>query len=231
MLGEGAAFIDVGAVSSRPGAVLPDALEELRRLIPVISLLKDNFPDARLSIDTFRSGVVRELFNRFGPFLVNDISAGEFDSAMFATVANLGLPYCMMHIQGKPPTMQDNPTYNNLVQDIIKYFASRVEKLKLLGVSDVIIDPGFGFGKSLDHNYELLNKLDHFKVFELPIMVGLSRKSMIYNVLGSNPDKALNGTSVLHSLALDRGANILRVHDVKEAMECIRLVQKVKSAG
>lgn len=227
MLDEGAAFIDVGAVSSRPGAVLPDEMEEIRRLIPVIHLLKEIFPEARLSVDTFRSGVVRELFNRFGPFLVNDISAGEFDKGMFAMIANLGLPYCMMHIQGKPQTMQENPGYNNLVQDILKYFASRVEKLKLLGVADIIIDPGFGFGKSLDHNYELLQKLDHFKIFELPVMVGLSRKSMIYKLLGSNPDKALNGTSILHGMALERGANILRVHDVKEAVECIRLVQKI----
>ncbi|MCF8373463.1 MAG: dihydropteroate synthase [Bacteroidales bacterium] len=231
MLDEGAVFIDVGAVSSRPGAVLPDEVEELRRLIPVIRFVKESFPEARFSVDTFRSGVVQELFNCFGPFMVNDISAGEFDKSMFATVANLGLPYCMMHIQGKPQTMQENPIYNNLVQDILKYFALRVEKLKLLGVSDIIIDPGFGFGKSLDHNFELLQKLDHFKIFELPVMVGLSRKSMIYNLLGSNPDMALNGTSILHGLALERGANILRVHDVKEAMECIRLVQKVNGAG
>ena len=228
MIAEGAAFIDVGAVSSRPGAVLPDEMEELRCLIPVIDLLKENFPDARLSIDTFRSGVVKELFNRFGPFMVNDISAGEFDPQMFAVVARLGVPYCMMHIQGRPQTMQENPSYENLVQDIIKYFASRIEKLKLLGVSDVVIDPGFGFGKSLEHNYELLKKLDHFKIFELPIMVGLSRKSMIYKLLGSNPDKALNGTSILHSLALGRGANILRAHDVKEAGECIRILKKIE---
>lgn len=229
MLAEGAAFIDVGAVSSRPGAVLPNEMEELRRLVTAVGMIKENFPGARLSVDTFRSGVVQELYTRFGPFMVNDISAGGFDPEMFATVARLGLPYSMMHMQGTPQTMQDNPVYENLVQDIIKYFAARVSKLKLLGVCDVVIDPGFGFGKSLDQNYELLKKLDHFKVFGLPIMVGLSRKSMIYNLLGSKPDQALNGTSILHGLALERGANILRVHDVKEAVESTRLLEHIKN--
>lgn len=228
MLDEGAALIDIGAVSTRPGAVLPNEMEELRRLIPVVRSLKKKFPEIQLSIDTFRSGVVKELYKQIGPFLVNDISAGEFDSQMFTTVAKLRLPYCMMHMQGNPQSMQKNPDYENLVQDIIKFFANRLEKLRLLGISDVIIDPGFGFGKTIDHNYELLKKLDHFKIFELPIMVGLSRKSMIYKLLDSNPENALNGTSILHGVALERGANILRVHDVKEAMESVRLLEKIK---
>ncbi len=228
MINEGATLIDVGSVSSRPGAQLPGEQEELDRLLPILNLIRENYPEVLLSIDTFRSGVVKRVYDRTGPFLVNDISAGEFDDEMFQTICDLGLPYCMMHMQQKPETMQQNPQFKNVVQDIIKYFASKIEKLKLLGANDVIIDPGFGFGKTLEHNFELLAKLDHFKIFELPVMIGVSRKSMIYKTLETTPGSALNGTSVLHGLALDRGANILRVHDVKEAVECIQLLEMIK---
>ncbi|MEA3443753.1 MAG: dihydropteroate synthase [Bacteroidota bacterium] len=229
MINDGATFIDIGAISSRPGAKLPNEDEELNRLIPVVALIKKYFCDAKLSIDTFRANVVKELFDRFGAFLVNDISAGNFDSEMFRTVSDLGIPYCMMHMQGKPENMQKNPVYKNPVQDIIKYFAEKIEKLKILGVKDIIIDPGFGFGKTIDHNFELLAKLDSFKIFELPVMVGISRKSMIYNLLGTSPARALNGSSVLHGIALERGANILRVHDIREAKESIRLIEKLNN--
>ena len=228
MLDEGATFIDVGAVSSRPGATLPSVDEELKRLMPTLQRLRKEFPQIRLSVDTFRSEVVREVVAEVGSVLVNDISAGQYDEKMFATVAELGLPYCMMHIKGTPQTMQQNPVYENLVQEMVKFFASRIEKLKLLGAKDIILDPGFGFAKTLDHNYELLSKLDYFKVFELPLLVGVSRKSMIYKLLDTTPDKALNGTSVIHTHALCQGANILRIHDVVEAMECIKISEKLK---
>ncbi len=229
MTNDGAAFIDIGAVSSRPGAKIPSQNEELKRLIPIIELIKEKFPEVKLSIDTFRSDVVKQLCNSFGGFIVNDISAGDFDNKMFETIANLNLPYCMMHIKGKPENMQTNPIYENVTNDVIKYFSSKIEKLKLIGINNLIVDPGFGFGKTLNHNYELLSKLDYFKILELPIMAGISRKSMVFNLLETNASKALNGTTVLNTLALERGANILRVHDVREAIECISLVEKLKT--
>jgi dihydropteroate synthase len=225
---EGADFVDIGGYSTRPGAPQISEEEELQRLLPAVRMVKKYFPDIAVSIDTFRSAIVESVFNETGAFMVNDISGGNFDPKMFETVAGLGVPYILMHIQGTPATMQQNPTYDDVVQDIIICFSERVKKLRLLGVNDIILDPGFGFGKTMEHNYELLNRLDAFKIFQLPIMTGISRKSMIWKLLDITPDESLNGTTVLNTLALAGGANILRVHDVKEAVEAIFLVEKLK---
>lgn len=222
-LKEGATFVDVGGYSSRPGAIHVSADEELKRVIPIIEGLVKAFPEAIISIDTFRANVAAESISA-GAHIINDISAGEMDESMFLTVAKLQVPYLMMHMQGTPQNMQDNPTYKNILLDIIDYFAKKVSELNDLKVHDVMIDPGFGFGKSIEHNYELLNQLEDFKIFNLPILVGFSRKGMIKKVLGINAADALNGTSVLNTVALQKGAGILRVHDVKEAIECIKLV-------
>ncbi|MCK4630794.1 MAG: dihydropteroate synthase [Bacteroidales bacterium] len=227
MIVEGADFIDVGAYSSRPGATIISYEEEVRRLSETIKVLKSRFPAIIISIDTFRSGIARKMVEEYEADMINDISAGDMDKEMFSTIADLQIPYVMMHMQGTPQTMQKNPKYENVVKDIINVFAGKVEELKLLGVDDVILDPGFGFGKNLDHNYKLMNGLGLFAVLNKPIMVGVSRKSMIGKLLGCTPDEALNGTVVLNTVALMKGIDILRVHDVKEAVEAIKIVEKL----
>jgi dihydropteroate synthase len=225
MLNEGATFIDVGAYSSRPNAKHITESEELKRIIPVVELILNQSPETLLSIDTFRSNVAKHCIE-VGACMINDISAGQLDNNMMATVSNLNVPYIMMHIKGTPQTMQQHTNYDNLVKDILFYFSERIAEARTLGIVDLIIDPGFGFAKTLDQNYELLNKLELFKITELPILVGLSRKSMIYKPLGSSAKEALNGTTALNTIALQKGANILRVHDVKEAVECIKLTNQ-----
>lgn len=224
MLTEGATFIDVGAYSSRPGAVHLSEKEELERIVPVVKLLIEKFPDIILSIDTFRSTVAEHCVNA-GAALINDISAGNLDDRMLDTIAKLGVPYVMMHMQGTPQNMQQNPSYEDITKEVLFYFSEKVAVAKEKGINDIMVDPGFGFGKTLAHNYELLDKLELFKHLQLPILVGLSRKSMIYKKLGTSADEALNGTSSLNTVALLKGAGILRVHDVKEAMECIKLTR------
>ncbi len=226
-LNEGATFIDIGGYSSRPGAKDISVDEETDRLIPVVESLTKTFPEAIISIDTFRAKVAEETI-AVGAHIVNDISAGNLDEQMFETVAKLQVPYIMMHMQGTPQNMQQNPTYNNVLLEVIDNLSKRVAALKALHVHDVIIDPGFGFGKTIGHNYELLRQMEAFKIFKLPVLAGFSRKGMIYKTLGITAAEALNGTSVLNTIALQKGAGILRVHDVKEAIECVRLVEKLK---
>lgn len=230
MIEEGADIIDVGAYSTRPGANDVSATEELERLIPVLKMLRKDFSKLIISVDTFRSEVAQRVVDDFNVDIINDISAGELDKEMFHTIAKLQVPYIMMHMQGTPQTMQKDPQYMNVIQEIMKYFSQKIDALKLLGVNDVILDPGFGFGKTVDHNFQLLKYLSDFKLFELPVLAGVSRKSMINKVLEISPDKALNGTTVIHTMALLNGANILRVHDVKEAKEAILLTSKYKQA-
>ncbi|MET1056506.1 MAG: dihydropteroate synthase [Pedobacter sp.] len=225
-LNEGAAFIDIGAYSSRPGADDVSTEEELNRMIPVVEAISKTFPEARLSIDTFRAKVARESIEA-GAHLINDISGGELDAEMFETVAALQVPYILMHMKGNPQNMQEHPVYKNVSLDVVDYFEQKLSVLKKLGVKDIILDPGFGFAKTIAHNYELLNHLQNLDIFALPVLAGFSRKSMIYKFLGTSPQEALNGTTVLNTLALQKGVSILRVHDVKAAAECIALVEKV----
>ena len=226
---EGASILDIGAYSSRSGAEHISAEEEINRLRTGLDLVRKHQPEAVVSVDTFRADVAKMCVEEYGVAIINDISAGHMDPAMFETIAKLSVPYIMMHMQGTPQDMQMNPHYDNLLKEVFLYFAERVQKLRDLGVKDIIIDPGFGFGKTLEHNYELMNHLDEFRLFELPLLVGISRKSMIYKLLGTTPEEALNGTTVLNTLALMKGANILRVHDVKAAKEAVTLVEKMKS--
>ncbi|MCR4765759.1 MAG: dihydropteroate synthase [Bacteroidaceae bacterium] len=228
MLDEGADIIDVGAYSSRPGAEEVTVEDELKRLRNGLTVLRKVAPNAIVSVDTFRADVARMCIEEYGVAIVNDISGGELDAQMYATVARARVPYIIMHMQGTPQNMQEAPHYDDVLKEVILSMAEKVNRLHELLVNDIIIDLGFGFGKTLAHNFQLLAHLNEFEVFELPILVGLSRKSMIYKTLGITPDKALNGTSVLHTLALNKGANILRVHDVKEAVETIKLWQCVK---
>jgi len=230
MIIEGFDILDIGAYSSRPGAEMVTEKEELNRLIPVLELIKKQFPDIIISVDTFRSGIAKHVVKIFNVDIINDISSGDMDKEMFQTIAELNVPYIMMHMKGTPQTMHQNPEYKNVVKEIMDYFSLKVRQLKLLGVSDIIIDPGFGFGKTIEHNYQLLNHLKDFRIFELPVLVGLSRKSMIFKALNTTPEESLNGTSVLNTLALVGGANILRVHDIKEAKETIKLVNKFSNA-
>ena len=222
MLEEGATFIDVGAHSSRPDADDVSLAEELQRILPIVELIIKNFPDILLSIDTFRSEVAKQCVDA-GACLINDISAGHLDNNMFETVAKLNVPYIMMHMRGTPKTMQRQTNYDDLLKEILFYFSERIEKARASGIVDLVVDPGFGFAKTLEQNYELLNKLQLLKITDLPLLVGMSRKSMIYKALGSSAEKALNGTTVLNTMALQKGAGILRVHDVKEAVECVKL--------
>lgn len=227
-LNEGAKFIDIGAYSSRPGAAEVSTDEELSRIVPIVELISKTFPEAWLSIDTFRAKVAKESIEA-GAQLINDISGGGMDEAMFQTVADLQVPYILMHMRGTPQTMQQQTGYGDIGLDLVDYFSPGVTKLHKLGVKDIILDPGFGFAKTTDENYRLLNQLEELDVFELPLLVGFSRKSMIYKFLGGGPEEALNGTSVLNTIALMKGAGILRVHDVKAATECIALVEKTRS--
>jgi dihydropteroate synthase len=223
MLKEGAGILDIGAASTRPGAPLIKPEEELQNLIPIIKTIVNKFPEAIISVDTYNSETAKTAIEN-GAHIINDISAGEIDDKMFETIAKLNVPYIMMHMQGTPENMQENPSYNNIVKEISLFFAEKIQKLNLLGVNDIIIDPGFGFGKTTEHNYELLRDLEYFRIFEYPLMVGFSRKSMINKILKTNPENALNGTTVLNTIALMKGAKILRVHDVKEAIEAVKLV-------
>ena len=227
-LNEGAKFIDIGAYSSRPGAMDIDTDEELHRLIPIVEAITKKLPEAVLSIDTFRARVAREGILA-GAHLINDISAGGLDDQMFATIAQLQVPYIIMHMKGTPQTMRQFTSYDNISLEIVDYFQSKIAALRALGVKDIIIDPGFGFAKTAEQSYELLNQLEDLQLFELPVLAGLSRKSMIYNFLDTSAQHALNGTTVLNTIALLKGASILRVHDVKAAAECIALVQKTLS--
>lgn len=228
IIDEGASIIDIGAYSSRYNAEHISAEEEMNRLRTGLEILNRNHPDAVISVDTFRAEVAEQCVKEYGVAMINDISAGEMDNRMFATVAELGVPYIMMHMQGTPQNMQNEPHYDNLMKEVFLYFATKVQQLRDLGVKDIILDPGFGFGKTLEHNYELMAHLDEFSVFELPLLVGVSRKSMIYKLLGGTPQDSLNGTTVLDTVALMKGAHILRVHDVREAVEAVRMTEKIK---
>ena len=227
ILEEGASIIDIGAYSSRPDAENISPKEEIRRLKTGLDILNRDYPDAVISVDTFRAEVAEWCVKEHGVAIINDIAAGEMDPGMFETVARLGVPYIMMHMQGTPQTMHKNPHYDNLLKEIFIYFARKIQQLRDLGVKDIIIDPGFGFGKTLGHNYELMAHLEEFSVFGLPLLVGVSRKSMIYRLLGGTPEESLNGTAVLDTIALMKGADILRVHDVREAVEAVKIVKRV----
>lgn len=224
MLLEGASFIDVGAYSSRPGAVDISEEEELQRILPVVRALVKQFPEVILSIDTFRSKVARECIEA-GAAIINDISGGNLDKQMLKTVAELQVPYILMHMRGTPKNMVELNSYDDLLQDILYYFSQRIAEARELGINDLIIDPGFGFSKNIQQNFELMSRMQLFHLLELPILTGISRKSMIYKTLGTTPDEALNGTTVLNTVALLKGAHILRVHDVREAMEAIKLTE------
>lgn len=231
ILDEGASIIDIGAYSSRPNAEHISPEEEMQRLRTGLEILNRNHPDAIISVDTFRAEVARQCVEEYGAAIINDISAGEMDEQMFPTVARLNVPYIMMHMQGTPQNMQKEPHYENLLKEVFMYFARKVRQLRDLGMKDIILDPGFGFGKTLEHNYELMAHLEEFGIFELPLLVGVSRKSMIYRLFGATPQEALNGTTVLDTVALMKGADILRVHDVREAVEAVRLIEKLKSVS
>ena len=229
IVSEGAAIIDIGAYSSRPNADNVSAREEMERLRMGLKILFEIQPDAVVSVDTFRADVARMCVEEYGVAIINDIAAGGMDANMFHTVAALNVAYIMMHMQGTPQSMQQHPHYDNLLKEVFLYFARKVQQLRDLGVKDIILDPGFGFGKTMEHNYELLSHLEEFRIFELPLLVGVSRKSMIYRLLDITPQEALNGTTVLDTICLLKGADILRVHDVKEAVETVRIVQAMRN--
>lgn len=226
MLQDGATFIDIGAYSSRPGAAHVSENEELQRIVPVVTLLTKNFPEVLISIDTFRSKVAKETILAGGA-IVNDISGGNLDTNMFQTIAELQVPYILMHMQGTPQNMQQNPSYKNITTELISFFAKKLFELHQLKINDVIIDVGFGFGKTIAHNYELLQDLSLFESLDSPILAGVSRKSMLYKLLDTSPLEALNATSIANTIALLNGASILRVHDVKEAVEAVKIVSQV----
>jgi dihydropteroate synthase len=225
MIREGATFLDMGAYSSRPKAAHITEEDELHRLMPALESVLREFPEAMISIDTFRSAVAKKAIEA-GACMINDISAGAMDDHMFRTVAELQVPYVIMHMVGTPKTMQQNTLYKNLTTDVIRYFSEKIFELRKLGVNDILIDPGFGFSKTLDQNYELLNNLDLLGSLELPILAGLSRKSMLYRLLNSSPENALNATTAANMIAMIKGARIIRVHDVKEGIEAIRIFEK-----
>ncbi|RIV72172.1 dihydropteroate synthase [Flagellimonas aequoris] len=228
MLNDGATFVDMGAYSSRPGAEHVPEEEELKRMIPIVDLILKHFPGTLISIDTFRSKVAEKSIVH-GAAIINDISAGNLDPEMFATVAKHQVPYIMMHMKGTPQSMQKEAVYEDLIKDLRYYFSEKIAQTTQLKINNVIIDPGFGFAKTTEQNYTLLNHLDLFQTFGLPILIGLSRKSMVYKILGTTPQEALNGTTALHTVALLKGANIIRAHDVKEAVECVKLVEALKA--
>ena len=222
MLQDGADIIDIGAASTRPGTPIINTDEEIQRLLPALKNIRKEFSDIIISVDTYHSKIAEVAIDN-GADIINDISGGTFDDNMFNTIGKLKVPYVLMHIKGTPDTMQKEPVYEDVVKEVIFYFSERINQLRSLGINDIIIDPGFGFGKTIAHNYELLSKLDLFKMFDVPIVAGVSRKSMINKVLNCKPEDALNGTTVLNTVALMKGASILRVHDVKEAMEAVKL--------
>jgi dihydropteroate synthase len=228
MLNEGATFIDVGAYSSKPSTEYVSEEEELQRIIPIINLILEYYPETLLSVDTFRSEVAKVCIEN-GAAIINDISAGNLDDNMLETIAKNNVPYIMMHMRGTPETMQKMTSYDDIVKEILFYFSEKVAKARSFGINDLIIDPGFGFAKTLDQNYEVLQKMELFEILELPLLAGFSRKSMIYKTLQSTAEDALNGTTVLNTVALTKGAKILRVHDVKEAMECVTLFNKINN--
>jgi dihydropteroate synthase len=228
MLDNGAKIIDIGAYSSRPNAKHINQDEEWKRLEKTLKIINKEFPQTILSVDTFRSEIAKRSVDS-GVDIINDISAGNLDSKMFDTIANLNVPYVMMHMQGTPQNMQDNPQYDCIESEVLEFFSSKVNTLKEKGFNKIIIDPGFGFGKTLEHNYQLLNNLEALHVLDLPMLVGVSRKSMIYRILDTDAKNALNGTTALHTLCLNKGASILRVHDVKEAAECVKLINFAKN--
>lgn len=228
LMDDGADMIDIGGYSSRPGADDVSPEEEMNRLRRGLRVVRRLYPEVPISVDTFRADVARMCVEEEGADIINDISGGMMDRQMFRTVARLGVPYILMHMQGTPDTMQQAPHYDNLRREVMLYFAERIDRLCQMGAKDIIVDPGFGFGKKLEHNYELFHHLDDFNLFNLPLLVGISRKSMIYKLLGGTPQTSLNGTTVLNTIALMKGAHILRVHDVKEAVEAKRIVMKMK---
>lgn len=227
MLDDGATFIDIGAYSSRPGAAVVETEDELNRIVPIIDLIMHNFPKAKISVDTFRAIVARQCVEH-GASIINDISAGLMDDLMLTTVGELHVPYIMMHMRGTPLTMNSFTEYTDITKDLIFYFSERINAAREHGISDIVVDPGFGFSKTKEQNHDLLNRLGHLEILGQPVLAGISRKSMVYNELKINAQDALNGTSVLNTIALLHGANILRVHDVKEAVECVKLVSAVK---
>ena len=229
VVAEGASILDIGGYSSRPGAADVSPEEEMARLRRGLEVIRRVHPEAVVSVDTFRASVARQCVEEYGVALINDISGGEMDAEMFPTVAALGVPYILMHMQGTPQTMQQAPHYDHLLRDVFLYFARKVQQLRDLGAKDIILDPGFGFGKTMEDNYALLAHLDEFGIFGLPLLVGVSRKSMITRLLGITPDDALNGTTVINTLCLAKGARILRVHDVRQAVEAVRLVQAMQA--
>jgi len=224
ILSQGGNIIDIGAQSTSPSSRMLSAEEEIERLSVALRIITKEYPDAILSVDTFYSSVAKYCVEEFGVAIVNDVSGGEIDKQMFSTVAQLGVPYILMHMRGTPQTMQTLTNYDNFIQDIFYYFSEKIAKLRLLGVNDIIVDPGFGFSKNTVQNYELMSHLSDFHIFELPLLVGISRKSMIYKLLSLTPSESMNGTTILNTYALLNGANILRVHDVKEAIEAIKIV-------
>ncbi len=230
MINDGADILDVGGYSSRPGAADVPPEEEKKRALNAICLIHNEFPDTILSIDTFRAEIAYEAVTSCGARIINDISGGEADKKMFSVVRDLNVPYIMMHMKGKPENMQDNPVYGDVVADILKWFGNRIVRLQSAGVKDIIIDPGFGFGKTTEHNFEMLYRLGDFRIAGLPLLAGISRKSMIWKTLDVSPEDALNGTTVLNTIALLKGADILRVHDVREAVQAVRLIEKIKNS-
>ncbi len=226
MISEGATFIDIGAYSSKPNAAFVTEDEETKRLLPIVQLILKHFPEMLISIDTFRAAVAEKAIHS-GAVIINDISGGSLDDKMFQTVAKLQVPYIMMHMKGTPQTMQSLAQYENICKEMIYYFSEKMAKARQHGINDLIIDPGFGFAKTVEQNFEVLQKLELFQFLEVPLLIGVSRKSMIYKSLEITPQESLNGTSVLNTIALQKGAKILRVHDVKEAMQCIQLVEKI----
>jgi len=228
ILEEGGTMIDVGAQSTAPGSSFLTAREEADRLMPALKMIRREFPEAILSVDTFHADVAKQAVEEYGANIINDISGGQIDERMFAVMGELNVPYVLMHMRGTPQTMQQNTTYDHFIQDLLYYFSERKARLNSLGVNDVIIDPGFGFSKTMLQNYELMAYLKYFHIFEEPILVGISRKSMIYRLLGTTPEESLNGSTILNTVALLSGASILRVHDVKAAVECIQITDKIK---
>jgi len=230
MISEGTDILDVGAYSSRPGAEAISEKEEMKRLEKALGIIREEHPDILLSVDTFRSGIARRVVKDFAVDIINDISGGELDREMFPAIADLGAAYIIMHMKGNPSNMEKHAKYSDVLREIIQSLSEKISRLNLLGVNDIIIDPGFGFAKTIDHNFEILEQLDAFRIFPQPLMIGISRKSMIHRTLDISPNDALNGSTVLHTIALLKGANILRVHDVKEARETILLVKKTNEA-
>lgn len=229
IIDEGGQMIDIGAYSSRAGADDVSTQEEMARLRHGMKIVNEMAPDMPVSVDTFRADVAKMCVEELGVGIINDISGGELDKRMFETVAKLGVPYILMHMKGTPQTMQQAPHYDDLMKEIMLYFAEKIQKLRDLGQKDIILDPGYGFAKTIEHNYELLAHQEMLHVFELPLLVGISRKSMIFRLLGSSPEESLNGTSVLNTIALQKGASILRVHDVKECVEVVKIVKMMEN--